>query len=105
MQKKLIKSEHGPSQGLTRLVSPQSGAAVRKITPGLFYAKSDHELATKVEKNSPRFPMVTYTLSDDRRFRHYNFWTTTELLKTVIRADCSIGRKIKSGTVQMGFFY
>jgi hypothetical protein len=51
------------------------------MTPGLFYAKSDHELNTKVEKNSPRFPTVVYTPTNDRRFRCYDFWTTTELLK------------------------
>jgi hypothetical protein len=60
---------------------PRSGAAVRKNIPGLFYAKCDHELNTKIEKNSLRFPTVTYTTSNNRQFRRYDFWTTTEWLK------------------------
>jgi hypothetical protein len=51
------------------------------MTPGLFYENSNHELTTKVEKNSPRFPTVIYTHSNGQRFRHYNFWKTTELVK------------------------
>jgi hypothetical protein len=30
MQENLMKSEHGPSRGLTKIVSPRSGAAVMK---------------------------------------------------------------------------
>jgi hypothetical protein len=46
---------------------------------------------------------VVYTPTNDRWFRHYDFRTTTELLKTVFWTDYSIERKIKSGTVWMGF--
>jgi hypothetical protein len=74
------------------------------MTPGLFYAKPDHELNTKVEENSPRFPTFIYKPSNGRRFTHYDFWTTMELLKTVFWADCSVERKLNSGAVQMGFF-
>jgi hypothetical protein len=74
------------------------------MTPGLSYAKFDHELNTKVEKNYPRFPAVVYTPPNDRRFRRYNFRTMIELLKNVFWTDCSIKRKIKSATVKMGFF-
>jgi hypothetical protein len=34
------------------------------MTPGLFYAKPDLELHTKVEENSPRFPTVIYKPSN-----------------------------------------
>ncbi len=71
---------------------------------GLFYVKFDYDLNTTVEKNSPGFLMVTYMHSNDQWFRRYGFWTTMELLKTEIWTDCSFDRKIKSGTVWMGFF-
>jgi hypothetical protein len=58
-----MKSEHGPSWCLTTIVLLGSGAAVGKITLGLFYAEFDYELNTKVEKNSPKFPTVIYTLN------------------------------------------
>jgi hypothetical protein len=74
------------------------------MTLGLFYEKSDNELNTKVEKNSPRFPTVVYMPSNGRRFRHYDFRTGTELLKTVLWTNCSIERKLTSGAVRMGFF-
>jgi hypothetical protein len=51
------------------------------MTPGLFYAKSDHDLNTKVKNNFSRFPKVIYTPSNNRRFRHNDFWTRMELLK------------------------
>jgi hypothetical protein len=58
---------------------------------------------TKVEENSPWFPMVSYTASNDRRFRHYDFWTTIELLKLKLGAYCSVKGKLNSGAVQMVF--
>jgi hypothetical protein len=76
-----MKSDHKSSRGLTKIVSSRSGAAVRKMTPGLFYVKSDHELNTKVKKNSPRIPTVIYTPSNGQCFRNYDFRMTTELLK------------------------
>jgi hypothetical protein len=39
--------------------------------------KFDPELNTKVEENSPRFPMVLYTPSNGQRFRCNDFWTMT----------------------------
>jgi hypothetical protein len=51
------------------------------MTPGLFYAKSNNELHTKIENNTPRFPTVNYMPTNDGRFRRYNFRTTMELLK------------------------
>jgi hypothetical protein len=89
----------------SKIVWSRSGAAVRKkITPGLFYAKSDHELQTKVKKNSPKFPMVIYTPSNGRRFRRYDFRTMIELLKTVFWTDGNVVRKIKSGAIRIRFF-
>jgi hypothetical protein len=66
--------------------------------------KTNHELNTRVEENSPMFPTVIYKPSNGRRFRRYDLWTTTELLKTVLLTDCSIERKLNSGAVWMGFF-
>jgi hypothetical protein len=74
------------------------------MTPGLFYAKPNLELHTKVEENSLRFPTVIYKPSNSRRFTRYDIWTTTELLKTVLWTDCSAERKLNSEPVLMGFF-
>jgi hypothetical protein len=101
---KLMKFEHDPSLGLTKIVLPRSGAAVRKMTPGLFYVKPDLEMHTKVEENSHRFPTVIYKPSNGRRFMRYDFWTTTESLKTVLWTDYSVERKLNYGPVRMGFF-
>jgi hypothetical protein len=89
---------------LKTVLLPRSGASVRKMTPGLFYAKPELELHTKVEENSPRFPTVIYKPANGRRFTRYNFWTTTELLKTVLWTHCSVKRKLNSGPDRMGFF-
>jgi hypothetical protein len=61
-------------------------------------------LHTKVEESSPGFPTVIYKPSNSQRFTRYDFWTTTELLKTVLWTDCSVERKLNSGPVWMGFF-
>jgi hypothetical protein len=74
------------------------------MTPGLFYTKPDLELHTKDEENSLRFPTVIYKPSNGRRFTRYDFWMTTELLKTVLWTDCSVEIKLNSGPVWMGFF-
>jgi hypothetical protein len=74
------------------------------MTLGLFYAKPDPELHTKVEENSPRFPTVIYKPSNGQRFTRYDFWTITELLKTVLWTDYSVETKLNSGPVWMGFF-
>jgi hypothetical protein len=74
------------------------------MTLGLFYAKPDLELHTKVKENSLMFPTVIYKLSKGPRFTRYDFWTTTELLKTVLWTDCNVKRKLNSGAVRMGFF-
>jgi hypothetical protein len=75
--RKLMKSEHDCSQGLTKIISPRSVVAVRKNDPRTVLCKNDHELYAKVEKNYPRFPMVIYTPTNSRQFRHYDFWTMT----------------------------
>jgi hypothetical protein len=74
------------------------------MSPGLFYEKPNHELNTKVKKNSPRFPTVIYMPSNGRRFRRYDFWTMTKLLKTVFWTDCSVEGNLNYGAVWMGFF-
>jgi hypothetical protein len=74
------------------------------MTPGWFYAKSDHELNTKVEKNISRFLTVVYTPTNNRRFRCYDFSDDDGVAETVFWTDCSIERKIKSVTVMVGFF-
>jgi hypothetical protein len=74
------------------------------MTLRLFYEKPDLELHTKVKENSPRFPTVIYKPSNGRRFTRYDFWMTTELLKTVLWTDYSVKRKLNSGAVRKGFF-
>jgi hypothetical protein len=73
------------------------------MTPGLFYAKPDLEFHTKIEEKSPRFPTVIYKPSNSRQFTRYDFWTTTELLKTMLWTDCSVEIKLNSVPVRMGF--
>jgi hypothetical protein len=60
-------------------------------------------LNTKIEKNSLSFPTVTYTTSNNRQFRRYDFWTTTEWLKLYF-GQIAASKKINSVAVRMGFF-
>jgi lipid A disaccharide synthetase len=53
------------------------------MTLGLFYMKFDLELDTKVEENSPRFPLVTYTSPSDQRFRSYRILRINKTAETV----------------------
>jgi hypothetical protein len=49
--------------------------------------------------------MVVYMLTNDRRFRRYDFQTTTELLKLYFGQITVWKENIKSRTVWMGFLH
>jgi hypothetical protein len=75
------------------------------MASGLFYVKSDHELNIKVKKNSPRFPTVIYTPSNDQQFRRNNFWTMTGFAENWYFGQIAVTTgKMKYGAVRVGFF-
>jgi hypothetical protein len=75
------------------------------MTPGLFYAKFDPELNTKVEENFSSFPTAINMPSNGRWFRRNDFLTMTGFAENCISGQIAATTgKMKSGAVRVGFF-